>query len=394
MAATSGKLVLDAVDANPDGFSETLNAFEIVRRVTDVRRAYVLVRSDGAQALSERLSSNAEIISVDWSPRSTAGYFYANWRDYSLRSKAIAESLGSSVVYHRIMPFTIRYAGVRSRNCSSLVVGPIGSTRLARGMTLRYLESLPFELVKASESLRLATRTRLRAYFDSADVILCSSNMSASRFPRALSSKIRVLTEGVDPDHYSVAQAEPSVPVILCVGRMLWWKGFECLIEALAQITDLPWDAVIVGDGPRMPRVRAAIAKHDLGKRVRLTGWIDGPSVSREFAESAICCFPSFNESVGMVNLEALASGRPVVACDWGGPSDIVTDECGILVAPTSPAAYAHGIAQALRRLLLDPSLREAMGAAGRRRVESTFTWDLMRDRLLDIYDGKDDLGT
>ena len=84
---------------------------------------------------------------------------------------------------------------------------------------------------------------------------------------------------------------------------------------------------------------------------------------------------PSIYECGGAVVLEAMAAGIPAIATAWGGPTDYLNEECGILIEPISPEAMVKGFAAGMHKLISDRELAARMGAAGRRRVEAEFDW-------------------
>ncbi|MEA2542458.1 MAG: hypothetical protein QOH35_3824, partial [Acidobacteriaceae bacterium] len=123
-----------------------------------------------------------------------------------------------------------------------------------------------------------------------------------------------------------------------------------------------------------------------IGHRVQFHGWLTQQQCAQQLRHATALVLPSLCECGGAVVLEAMALGRPVIATRWGGPIDYITPACGILVPPTSREALIAGLAEAMQRLASDPSLVEAMGAAGRHRLVEHFTWDRKIDAILDVY--------
>ena len=99
-----------------------------------------------------------------------------------------------------------------------------------------------------------------------------------------------------------------------------------------------------------------------------------------------VLVLPSLEEAGGAVLLEAMAVGRPVVGANWGGPSYLIDDSCGIRVEPVGRSAYVSGLAAALARLADDPGLRRRLGAAARVRVEQSYSWASIVARMADVY--------
>ena len=96
--------------------------------------------------------------------------------------------------------------------------------------------------------------------------------------------------------------------------------------------------------------------------------------------------FPSLRDGGGLVVVEAMAAGKPVICVDLGGPAMHVTEDCGIKVAPLSPEQVVRDLAAALERLFRDKPLRVQMGEAARRRAERVYHWDRLGERILGVY--------
>jgi len=86
------------------------------------------------------------------------------------------------------------------------------------------------------------------------------------------------------------------------------------------------------------------------------------------------------------VVLEAMASGLPVIATNWGGPADYLDSSCGLLVEPQSPGALVANLTEAMLQLAKDAPLARQMGAAGRAKVERDFDWQRKIDQILQVY--------
>ncbi|MGA8987383.1 glycosyltransferase, partial [Aeromicrobium sp.] len=118
-------------------------------------------------------------------------------------------------------------------------------------------------------------------------------------------------------------------------------------------------------------------------EQVRFVPTVDQRGLAQWYAAAAVVCVPSYNESFGLVALEAQACGAPVVAARVGGLPTAVSDGVtGVLVDGHDPADYAS----ALHPLLTDPELREAMSQKAVRHAEG-FGWDVTADRTLQVYD-------
>ncbi|MEW2520441.1 glycosyltransferase family 4 protein [Actinacidiphila alni] len=177
-------------------------------------------------------------------------------------------------------------------------------------------------------------------------------------------------------------------PVVVCVSRLVPRKGQDTLIRALPRILhDVP-DAVllIVGGGPYRGDLEKLAAGTGVSHAVRFTGPVPWEELPAHYGAGDVFAMPCRTrrggldvEGLGIVYLEASATGLPVVAGDSGGAPDAVLDgETGWVVAGGSPTQAADRILT----LLHDPELRRRMGERGRRWVEESWRWDLLAQRL------------
>jgi glycosyltransferase involved in cell wall biosynthesis len=199
-------------------------------------------------------------------------------------------------------------------------------------------------------------------------------------------------TEGFAEDdftviHYGIAPGpEPGVHRgeagrLLCVGRLVPIKGHDVLVRAVAEarrsVPELSLD--LAGGGPLEPDLRRRVAELGLDGAVRFLGHVAPPP----FADAALVIVPSLGEGFGMVALEAMERGRPVVASDVGGLPEIVADgKTGLVV----PAGDPDALAAAVVALVRDPDRAEALGEAGRRRALDRFRQERCTERHDELY--------
>jgi glycosyltransferase involved in cell wall biosynthesis len=176
-------------------------------------------------------------------------------------------------------------------------------------------------------------------------------------------------------------------PHFVFLGRFVDWKALGLLIEAFARArrrTDARLD--LIGDGPERERLERIIAQHGLDEWVNLTGWLSQSEAAERLRNADALLLPSLRECGGAVVLEAMACGLPVVATDWGGPSEYLDDSCGILVPPTSPESLISGFEDAIVRLASSRALRRSLGESGREKVERLYDWEAKVDSILEVY--------
>jgi rhamnosyl/mannosyltransferase len=172
-------------------------------------------------------------------------------------------------------------------------------------------------------------------------------------------------------------------PLLLSVGRLVYYKGFEYLVRAMAQI-----DAtlMLVGDGPLRQSLESAARDLGLANRIEFLGEMQPREIVPYYHAADLFVLPSIarSEAFGIVQLEAMACGKPVVNTNLasGVPFASLDGVTGITVEAASIDALTIGI----NRLLNDPGVRITYGEAARRRVQSEFTIEEMVRRTRDLY--------
>ncbi|MBN2573098.1 MAG: glycosyltransferase [Deltaproteobacteria bacterium] len=174
--------------------------------------------------------------------------------------------------------------------------------------------------------------------------------------------------------------------VVFSAGMFYERKGFPLLVEAFARASARHPNAVlrIAGDGRERAAMQGVIAKHRLWDRVQLLGRVPHDDVFREMAWSDLFALVGWDESFGVVYLEAMISGKPIVACTDAGIADVVQDGVhGVLVPPRDVEAAASAIDQLLR----SPGERLRMGRNAEALVRERLTWTANVRRLLEIFE-------
>ncbi|MBB5628032.1 glycosyltransferase [Sphaerisporangium krabiense] len=186
------------------------------------------------------------------------------------------------------------------------------------------------------------------------------------------------------------AAPRPRGPRLLSIGRLVPRKGVQTIIEALRLIPDAelivaggPPAAELDGD-PEVARLRRAAGEAGVAGRVRFTGQVSHEKVPALMRSCDVAVCVPWYEPFGMVALEAMACGLPVVASDVGGHRETVADgRTGTLVPPRDPRA----LAAAVNTLLADPRLRAAYGRAGARRARARYAWPRIAAATAAVYE-------
>lgn len=223
--------------------------------------------------------------------------------------------------------------------------------------------------------------------------------------------KLKVVYNGIDTEEFTrVATTDcferfgidPKEPYLLFVGRITRQKGIIHLVNAIKHLNpEIP--VVLCAGAPDTPEIETEMEvglKAVPGDRKNVF-WIremvDRKTLIELYSHAGVFCCPSIYEPFGIINLEAMACGTPVVASAVGGIPEVVVDgETGVLVSlkqmdespfeATEPEKFSKDLATQVNRLMSDPALRTKMAVAGRKRVEEVFSWKSIAQQTLDLY--------
>ena len=294
------------------------------------------------------------------------------------------------------------------------------------GLLIKQAYDIPLVMTTHSlEPLRPWKREQLRGGYDlsnwiegtslrEADAVIAVSQGTRDDILRVSSARperVHVIYNGIDTVLYRPTEAhatlakygiDPNRPFVLFVGRITRQKGIVHLVRAIPAI-DPDVQIVLCAGAPDTQEIAAemsaAVATASAARPgvIWIRDMLPREDVIPLYSAAAVFCCPSIYEPFGIINLEAMACGTPVVASAVGGIPEVVVDgETGVLVPveqqdtapyePVDPAAFSRDLAAALNRLLGDPALRARMAVAGRARVEAHFAWDAIARQTADLY--------
>lgn len=248
--------------------------------------------------------------------------------------------------------------------------------------------------IEVWEPLPLVRRIALRK----ADILIAPSSNTVhclTSVQGVSEGGIRTVPWPVDPNFVELAEhadklsLPPDFPpgrIVISVGR--WaaserYKGADLLIQAFADLASSFPDVhlVLVGNGDDLPRLKEKSQRSDAQQRIHFLTGISRSELAACYNCAEVFALPSTGEGFGLVFLEAMVFGKPVIGCNAGGIPDVVVhDQEGLLVEST-----VQSVREALKHLLSDKHLREEMGAKGRQRVNRDFTFECFHVRVLSI---------
>lgn len=283
-------------------------------------------------------------------------------------------------------------------------------------ITAHSLEPLrPWKEEQLGGGYRLSSWVERTAYEGATKIIAVSAGMRADilrAYPQIDPDKVTVVHNGIDleafqsannPDLVRANGINPDQRSVVFVGRITQQKGLPYLLKAARE---LPADVqlVLCAGAPDTPQILAEVTSlvEELRKVRNNVIWVEKHLSRAELiavlSSATVFACPSIYEPLGIVNLEAMACGIPVVATATGGIPEVVAhDETGLLVPieqvmdgsgkPLDEKKFVADFANALNEMLANPNL-DAFGKAGRSRVEEHFSWESIAEQTLSVYRG------
>lgn len=226
-----------------------------------------------------------------------------------------------------------------------------------------------------------------------------NSNATKQAVVEVANVPVDIIPMGVDLAAFSPAKKSGAIrkrygihgPFIFTVGRMAEKKGFKYLIEAMPKILEKLPEAklVLIGDGPERRGLEKLTNELNLGSSVVFAGKVTHKELENWYATADVFVLPSIvtsdgdTEGLGVVFLEAIASGTPVVGSNVGGIPDIIRhNQTGLLVPQKEPAALAGAIV----RVLADSKLKVRLTKNAMKFVKERFTWELVAERFAELF--------
>ena len=225
-----------------------------------------------------------------------------------------------------------------------------------------------------------------------AKVLLMANREALNALPARWRRKARLLSvNGIAGDELvSPQQQAPGEKfAVLSAGRLVPLKGFDLALRAFAIFAARRPEAefTIVGNGPERDRLENLI--HQLGteKQARIEGWMPRERLLAAMRSCDVFLFASLRDGGGLVVVEAMAAGKPVVCFDLGGPGLHVNEDCGFKVPARDPEQGVRDMAAALEKLADDRDLCTRMGRAAFERARQVYDWDRVADRIVQVYE-------
>jgi glycosyltransferase involved in cell wall biosynthesis len=223
-------------------------------------------------------------------------------------------------------------------------------------------------------------------------VVRTTTEDTAKRLYKMGVNHVEIVSESGLPQEEIASLAQYGMPEgspvrFISMGRLLHWKGFHLGVRAFAK-ADIP-DAQywIVGDGPEWERLHFLAQELGIAEKVKFWGRLSREETLEKLGQCHVLLHPSLHDSGGWVCIEGMATGRPVICLDLGGPAVQITPETGFKVPANDPEQAVRDLSKVMVTLAKDPELRLRMGQAGQKLVTEAYSWQVKGERLAKVYE-------
>lgn len=400
------KILISAYACRPGEGSEPGVGWQVARELVRYHKIWVISRINNRPYIEAELNQNPIpglnfaycdvpklLAKLNHNQRLVHLYYYFWQIQAYFTARQLHKEVSFDLVHH------VTYVRYSSPSFLSLlpipfVWGPVGGGESApkafwkdfgwRGKVYEILRSLAHSLGELDPFVSLTARKSVLARSTTED--------TAERLRKLGATNVKVFSQlGLSEEEIKQLakydRSDRSSIKFVSIGRLLHWKGFYLGLRAFAQ-ADLPENSEywIVGDGPERKRLQRLA--EDLGISHQVKFW---NKLSRKDTLDILCkCMalihPSLHESGGLVCLEAMGAGCPVICLNLGGPAIGVTKETGFKIAADTPEQAVSDIAKAMKKIAEDPQLRIQMGKAGKKRVREEFSWKVKGHQLANLY--------
>jgi glycosyltransferase involved in cell wall biosynthesis len=394
------KVLVAAYACEPGAGSEPGVGWNMCQAIARDHETWVITRANNRDkieaALAAQPNPNLHFRYADLPPWALAwkkrtgrirAYYYlwqfAAWR----AARRLTSDIDFDVAHHVtfVNDYTFSFLAFLS---VPFVWGPIGSNGRRPGALVDGREGLldelaPFNLKRLLRAIDpLFWVCALRA-----SLIVGINRDIGRRFPLSMLARSKFASHPAIGVEQALLEAQPAVDApglrVLSVGQLVSIKAFHLTLRAFAQLAQSEPTATltILGSGTLKPALQRLAAELGIDGKVTFVSFMPRAEALALMRDADVFLFPSF-EAAGMVVLEAMAHGLPVVALEGTGPGEMIDEQSGFAIRPGSMDETVERLAGALRTLARDPALRSRMGLAARYRVRDRFLWE-QRHRII-----------
>ena len=394
------KVLISAYACEPGKGSEPEVGWQWATQMARYHDVTVLTRANNEAAIDAELKKHSH----DWAPR--FAYFdlkpaFQRFKKrfgmhnayYSLWQRAASRVIADLVKRERFdLLHHVTYAGARYptavlRHGVPSIFGPVGGLEsMTPGfLPWRHPGMLAEELARNAGNLWQEWGPSLKRKLTSATVVVASTPETQEAFAR-LGVESRLLPAiGLNCGEFAEREGkekEAGHPLrLLFAGRLLYWKGVDLALRALAQ-SKTEATLTLVGDGKYLPALRDLARELHLEKQVEFCGQKTRGEVLRIYRDHDAFLYPSLHDSGGFTLIEAMASGLPPICLDCGGPGLAVTSESGLKIGLGRRSHVIGKLAEAIDQYAADPGLRVRHGQQARERIRAEYDWSKKAEKM------------
>jgi glycosyltransferase involved in cell wall biosynthesis len=396
------KILISAYACEPGKGSEPEVGWQWATRMAGAHDVTVVTRSNNRPAIEAALGSSPvrglEFSYVEASLLLLRLKKFLGVRPYYLRWQALArqriDELGRKQKFdllHHVTFASCRYGTAIWGHGVPTLWGPVGGLESAPWSLLRWdhpVESFKETMRNFDNSVQRLAWSAFARRARNSSMVLASTREVAAPLQRLAIPHELFPTIGLSREHISSAprRSREGPLRLLFVGKLLWLKGMDLAIEALARVK-APVRLTFVGGGDRVEQSLRALATR-LGRtdQVEFRGQQSRAQVLEFYAQNDVFIFPSQHDSGGFAVIEAMAAGLPVICLDCGGPAIAVAEGCGRRIPLGSRGRVVAGLAGAIDAYAAHPQQTAEDGERARLRILAEYEWDAKARHMDGIY--------
>ncbi|GBE94548.1 group 1 glycosyl transferase [Nostoc cycadae WK-1] len=393
------KILISAYACEPGQGSEPGVGWNFIREMSKYHHLWVLTSNchrPGIEAeLARQPQPNLNFIYldpfgliIDWSQKgkSTQKWVYIHYYLWQMKAYFIGRSLHHQIKFDIVHHVT--YVKYTSPSFLCLlpipfIWGPVGGGELTpknfwqslnfRSKIYEFIRNTACFIGECDPFVRLTAKRSILAWATTED--------TAKRLQYLGAKNVQIYSQlGISQEELaSFADTSPShrsIIKFISVGRLLHWKGFHLGLLAFAKANISNSEYWVVGEGSARKHLEKITQELGIDQQVKFWGSLSRNETLSKIRDSHVLVHPSLHDSGGLVCLEAMSVGLPVICLNLGGPALQVTQETGFKIQANTPVQTVNDIAQAMISLVAEPKLRLKMGAAGKKRVRDAFSWE------------------
>lgn len=401
------KILISAYSCEPHQGSEPGVGWNIVREVAKYHQVWVLTRPDESGAIIEAELQQNPVPNLHfvyftlpfwqdsrrWGHSGAMQIHYYLWQIQAyFKAMRLHREIGFDVVHH------VTFVKYSTPSFLSLlpvpfVWGPVGGGESAPQAFWQDF-SISARLYEMARNLVRFLGERdpfMRLTARRSAIVRATTEDTATRLHKMGIGKVQVLPAiALSAEELEILpqlSQPPASPLrFISIGRLIHWKGFHLGLRAFAQAGLADAEYWLIGNGAEKQRLELLAAQLGIAHQVKFWGKLDRQETLLKLGESHILLHPSLHDSGGLVCLEAMAAGRPIICLDLGGPASQVTAETGFKIAAKAPQQATADLARAMVCLAQDAELRVKMGRSGQKLVRELHSWQSKGKELTQLY--------